>query len=129
MCSHAHRWDEDQRRLDLSIHGDFPQVDAHGIVGQSYTSASVRHGKLDVYAIEEGGRAGAATGPLKPMTTSAQAEGAIEGVYTDYKLAGFLNTEFKYSRYLRAATVKSGATEKRAASTSERAEPIRKKEL
>ena len=33
------------------------------------------------------------------MTTSAQAEGAIEGVFTEYKLAAPFDTAFKYSRF------------------------------
>ena len=33
------------------------------------------------------------------MMTSAQAEGAIEGVYTDYKLPSTFSTDFKFSRY------------------------------
>ena len=52
------------------------------------------------------------------MTTSAQAEGAIEGVYTDYKLANVFSTRFKFSRYERVAK-KVPATSKRTASTSE----------
>ena len=101
-ATHVHgRWEEDQRRLDLNIRGAYPQPDAHGIVGQSYQDATVRRGKLDEYAadddVDEASAAGSA--PLPPMRTSAQAEGAIEGVYTEYQLRNFLSTRFAYSRY------------------------------
>ena len=33
------------------------------------------------------------------MTTSAQAEGVIEGVYTDYEVKGGWETSFRYSRF------------------------------
>ena len=46
------RWLEFQRRLDISVHGFFPQPEAHGIIGQSYRDATVRNGKLDEYGIE-----------------------------------------------------------------------------
>jgi hypothetical protein len=46
------RWSEFQRRLDISVHGFFPQPEAHGIIGQSYRDATVRNGKLDEYGIE-----------------------------------------------------------------------------
>ena len=52
------------------------------------------------------------------MTTSAQAEGAIEGVYTDYKLTGQLSTDFAFSRYSRVRQAPT-ALAMRSASTSE----------
>ena len=56
------------------------------------------------------------------MTTSAQAEGAIDGVYTDYKLEQFYLTAFRYSRYDRAAPAASAlaGAKMRTASASER---------
>jgi len=97
--THVHGiWEEGQRRLDLLIHGAYPQPDAHGIVGQSYQDGTVRHGKLDEYAADDTST-DAPRGSLPPMTTSAQAEGAIEGVYTEYKLSNPFSTAFKYSRY------------------------------
>ena len=85
--SYHGKWEPNQRRLDIAIKGDYPQPDAHGIIGQSYQDDTVRNGKLDEYGVERSDVAHATTdGWLPPMTTSAQAEGAIEGVYTDYKL-------------------------------------------
>jgi hypothetical protein len=112
------RWQVDQRRLDISIKGDFPQPDAHGIIGQSYQDNVLRHGKLDEYGVEniDIGHA-TSDGWLPPMTTSAQAEGAIEGVHTDYSLNGAIhdsnvwNHVFRFSRYrlpMRTKKVKVG---------------------
>ena len=42
---------------------------------------------------------GTSDGVLPPFTTSAQAEGAIEGVYTDYRLKYPSSTNFTYSRF------------------------------
>ena len=42
---------------------------------------------------------GTSDGVLPPFTTSAQAEGAIEGVYTDYRLKYTSSTNFTYSRF------------------------------
>ena len=58
---------------------------------------------------------------LPPLTTSAQAEGAIEGVYTDYQLHNALSTEFVFSKFrLTAVPTKGlGAIGKRTASTTE----------
>ena len=33
------------------------------------------------------------------MTTAAQAEGAIEGVYTDYLIQSWFDTKFKFSLF------------------------------
>ena len=52
------------------------------------------------------------------MTTSAQAEGAIDGVYTDYKLKNHLSTDFAFSRYSRVRHAPT-ALAMRTASTSE----------
>ncbi len=63
---------------------------------------------------------GVGDGMLPPMTTSAQAEGAIEGVYTDYKLPNTASTNFAYSRYHRTVgQPPKQALAKRTASTSE----------
>ena len=116
--THVHdHWAEDQKRLDVLIHGAFPQPDAHGIVGQSYRDATVRHGKLDEYGISTTPQLANADGMLPPMTTSAQAEGAIEGVPPDYKLPSPWSTDFAFSRYHHVGTQPSKAT--RSASASE----------
>jgi len=125
--SYHGRWQPFQRRLDISIKGDFPQPDAHGIIGQSYRDEQKRHGRLDEYLIErdDAGLFANADGQLPPMTTSAQAEGAIEGVYTDYKLSADKKTNrlgtFKYSRYRYPKSAKTTSTLQRAAYTNERA--------
>jgi len=136
--SYHGRLEPEQRRLDIAISGDFPQLDAHGIIGQSYKDETVRNGKLDEYGVEAADVAHASTdGWLPPMTTSAQAEGAIEGVYTDYKLGADRDPiltwtyAFKFSRYtwpkrargdLSASAAKEGnasLVQKRTAYTSE----------
>ena len=132
--SYHGRWQPFQRRLDIAIKGDFPQPDAHGIIGQSYQDEEKRHGRLDEYLIErdDAGLFATADGQLPPMTTSAQAEGAIEGVYTDYKLGADKNTEqlghlssvwtyaFKYSRYRYPKRAKGTIVLQRVAFTNER---------
>ena len=124
--THVHNlWDEEQKRLDVSINGIFPLPDAHGIVGQSYRDSTVRNGKLDEYAIDQ--RDGSNLAPqainsdgiLPPMTTSAQAEGAIEGVYTDYKLSTPTSTNFKFSHFDHIPAARMGGKGMRKASTSE----------
>ena len=91
------RWDEDQRRLDLLIHGAYPQPDAHGVVGQSYRNDTVRNGKQDEYEVEMSRVNELGFAP--PLTTAAQAEGAIDGVHTDYLLASPFSTKWTFSRF------------------------------
>jgi len=118
--THVHgKWDEEQRRLDILINGAFPQPDAHGIIGQSFRDATVRHGKLDEYYIWKTPARADSDGMLPPMTTSAQAEGAIEGVYTDYKLLSPWSTDFVFSHYDSTTTQVPEGVAKRTASTSE----------
>lgn len=65
-------------------------VHPHGIIGQSYDGDGIAvDGAKDVYNSVPGGE----------TTTVAQAEGAIEGVYTDYVMASPFATDFKFSRY------------------------------
>ena len=98
--THVHgHWEEEQRRFDIAIHGRFPQPDAHGIIGQSYQDDRVRNGKKDSYSILDAPALADSHGMLPPMTTSAQAEGAIEGVYTDYELTSPWSFEFRFSRF------------------------------
>lgn len=121
---HVH-WEENQRRFDILIQGDSSQPDAHGIIGQSYRggTAGVRNGKLDEYGLDNYTtivEKADSDGMLPPMTTSAQAEGAIEGVYTDYQLPEPIATDFKFSSFKRAPRgAPSGLVTKRMASTSE----------
>ena len=61
---------------------------AHGIVGQSFGFTSKVDGKVDNYTLDD-----------KEVTTAAQAEGAIEGVYTDYRIKSWFDTKFKFSLF------------------------------
>ena len=62
-------------------------VSPHGIIGQSFVPGlAARDGKLDNY-----------TGAAE-VTTTAQAEGAIEGVYTDYEVKAW-SPYYMYSRF------------------------------
>ena len=79
-ATHVHgKWEEDQRRLDLLIHGAYPQPDAHGIVGQSYRDGTILHGKLDDYAADSPALPNGSQRTLPPMTTSAQESGRAAG--------------------------------------------------
>ena len=68
-----------------SMHGI---VWPHGIIGQSFDGSNVAvSGKHDNY------------GEAPEFTTSAQAEGAIEGDYTDYIVSAPFANDFKYARF------------------------------
>lgn len=115
-----------QRRLDLTISGAFPQPDAHGVIGQSYRNATAPrvNGKHDAYGQATAPGAADADGVMPSMTTSAQAEGAIEGVYTDYRVDAVADsgrsTRWKYSRFEWAPVQPEGQlTSTRVASTRE----------
>jgi len=77
--------------LDLVVRRAFKDPKAlasHGVIGQSFDP---RHGikqdgKTDDYSASE-------------VTTTAQAEGAIEGTHTDYMLSAPFQTTFKYSLF------------------------------
>ena len=53
------------------------------------------------------------------MTTSAQAEGAIDGTHTDYKLAGAFATTFAFSHYHETAEGQPPTHDKRTATTAD----------
>lgn len=61
----------------------------HGIIGQSYDGDDI-----GVSGAEDDYRNSG-----EELSTSAQAEGAIEGTYHDYQMASPFSTSFKYSRY------------------------------
>jgi len=62
-------------------------VAPHGVLGQSYDADNITiDGAKDQYNGAE-------------FTTSAQAEGAIEGIYSDYEVASAFDTKFKFSRF------------------------------
>jgi hypothetical protein len=74
-------------KLKALYDADSDPVAPHGLIGQSYDGDDVKvDGKLDDYAGDE-------------VTTKAMAEGAIEGVGSDYKMASRFDTAFKYSRF------------------------------
>lgn len=77
--------------LDISVrrvYKDPKALASHGVIGQSFDPKHriAKDGKLDDYSKDE-------------VTTTAQAEGAIEGVYTDYMVAAPYQTTFKYSLF------------------------------
>ena len=79
--------------LDVAIQplydADADVVAPHGIIGQAYDGDGLAvDGKMDEHK-----SAGAES------TTAAQAEGAIEGTWEDYIMAGKFATDFKYSRF------------------------------
>ena len=99
-ASHYHgKWEVEQRRFDVAIRGAFPQPSAHGVIGQSYRDTVVRHGRLDEYGAAATPELIDSDGNGPDMTTAAQAEGAIDGVYTDYRLPAPFSVEFPYSRF------------------------------
>ena len=60
----------------------------HGLIGQSFDGSKIAvSGKVDEY------------GETPEFTTSAQAEGAIEGHYTDYIVSAPFANDFKYARF------------------------------
>ena len=92
-----------EHRLDISFtaHGDPSRDRPHGIIGQSYaTPGLVRHGKKDTYPWAGN------------YTTSAQAEGAIEGTASDYDMQSAHATKFTFSRFDAAASALAAAGEK-----------------
>jgi len=82
---------ENKVLLDIEISplydADADVVAPHGIFGQAYDGDKIGvNGKMDTDRSAE-------------TTTKAQAEGAIEGTWEDYKLASDFSTAFKYSRF------------------------------
>ncbi|EOD34872.1 hypothetical protein EMIHUDRAFT_228164 [Emiliania huxleyi CCMP1516] len=90
--------------LDVGVNGKgdaAARSQPHGIVGQSFASSAVRNGKVDVYP--DSGE----------FTTSAMAEGAIDGSASDYEVASMFATDFAFSRFNaaeRSRTVASSST-------------------
>ena len=74
-----------KRRIDISL-DQKSNVKAHGVIGQSF-ARDIKSGKQDVYPSSG------------EFTTSAMAEGSIEGTYKDYIMSGAFDTTFKYSLY------------------------------
>lgn len=82
-------------RLDLSftplLDDSMLSVAPHGIIGQSFDGSNTpRMGRTDIYPDER---------VAGEFTTTAMAEGALEGDALDYRLAGPFETAFRYSRF------------------------------
>jgi len=84
----------------------------HGVIGQSYDGDNIAvDGSRDnigdlarEYARFGLSKESETTGDLsnryrKEVTTSAMAEGAIEGLVSDYQMPNFFSTDFKFSRF------------------------------
>jgi len=89
-----------KHRLDLSLRPLLPEgllaEWPHGLIGQSFDGdARPRQGKQDDYST-----------PV--VWTTAQAEGAIEGVADDYRMASPFATAFRFSRFDPLAEGKRG---------------------
>ena len=72
------------KRLDLKVYKKTNEP-SHGIMGQSYENP--RDGKTDVYPAEG------------EFTTTAQAEGALDGTIDMYKVEFAYDTNFKFSMF------------------------------
>jgi len=80
-----------KKLLDIGVQAlydaDHDVVAPHGIFGQAYDGDNIGvSGKVDTHRTIE-------------TTTVAQAEGAIEGIWSDYMVASPFATAFKYSRF------------------------------
>jgi len=73
--------------IEALYDADTDPIAPHGLIGQSYDGDKIpMDGELDDYESKE-------------VTTKAMAEGALEGVATDYELHHKFATRFKYSRF------------------------------
>ena len=91
-----------EHRLDIELsyspQSSAPLI-AHGLIGQSFADPLPRFGRLDVYP-EEG-----------TFTTSAQAEGAIEGTADIYEVPSPFETDFAFSLFAGERPHKAGTAE------------------
>jgi hypothetical protein len=76
-------------------------VAPHGLLGQTYDRDGLEvNGHEDDYSrLDDGRHASARTGIGGHVTTRAMAEGAIEGVLQDYRVASDFATGFRFSRF------------------------------
>ena len=73
----------------------------HGLIGQSFDGDNVAvNGAIDDYTFNP---------DFPVITTKAMAEGAIEGVASDYALKGATDKAFPFSRYDKTADVACAA--------------------
>jgi hypothetical protein len=80
--------DKDAAAAKKFGHSTIGTIAPHGIIGQSFDGSMIAvSGKQDKY------------NDLPEFTTTAQAEGALEGKHTDYIMAAPFATDFKYSRF------------------------------
>lgn len=106
------RVDGPHHRLDVSISQRVPEdewnVPPHGLVGQSFdreprpgrVGGYPRMGREDAYPPRE---------VHADFTTQAMAEGAIDGVASEYEMASPFETAFKYASYGGATTAQKRA--------------------
>ncbi len=88
------------RRIDVSIralNASVAATNTHGILGQTFAFSGPVNGREDAYPTEG------------KITTMAQAEGVLEGVFSDYRLDGPYGTKFRFSKF-DAAAVAARAT-------------------
>jgi len=80
--------DKDAASAKKFGHSTIGRIAPHGIIGQSFDGSMIAvSGKQDKY------------NDLPEFTTTAQAEGALEGKHTDYIMTAPFATDFKYSRF------------------------------
>ena len=89
------RIDGPHHRIDFELAQKVPDdafsLEPHGLVGQSFDGDGVaRTGAIDVYPPRN---------VTAEFTTSAMAEGAIDGVPSDYKVGTRYETRFEYSAF------------------------------
>jgi hypothetical protein len=74
-------------QIESTYDADHDVVAPHGLIGQSYDGDGIAvDGAEDDYQPDE-------------VTTSAMAEGAIEGKASDYKMSGAFATDYMFSRF------------------------------
>ena len=80
---------------------DYDPVAPHGLLGQTYDGDALEvNGRRDSYAqLDDGRPTKSRTGVGGFVSTLAKAEGAIEGVLEDYRVASDFATAFRFSRF------------------------------
>ena len=89
---------------------DLDSVAPHGLLGQTFDRDKLEvNGARDDYSrLDDGRRTADRKQRGGDVTTKAKAEGAIEGVAADYKMASEFSTNFRFSRFdLIAAPVRN----------------------
>jgi hypothetical protein len=94
-----------KKRIDLVItplHGDpsTAAVAPHGLLGQAWDGDDIAvHGKTDGPLFAEAMTRMSLKGEVEKVKTAANAEGAIEGVESDYIVSDPFSTKFKFNRF------------------------------